>query len=158
MRFNKTIGGLAITAVLIIAGGLRAQQPASQSAPVQQAPTVLTACTTANATAAVNSTATLTLTPPNGQYVYLCGLDITISFDATGGTASTNVSFTSTNLGGFAWKMSWVGTASTTITQPFPFNNGAIKSVSPGTAITIVSPAANLHGAYNINAYYYFAQ
>lgn len=124
---------------------------------VQQDPAMLNACTPLNATAAVNATATLTIpAPPSGLYVYVCGLDITISFDATGGTASTNVTFTSTNFGGWLWKMSWAGTVSTTIVQPFYFSQ-SIKSPSAGTAVTFVSPAANLHGAYSINGYYYYA-
>lgn len=123
---------------------------------VQQSATDMQACTSVNANGAVNATATVTITPPNGQSVYLCGLDISISADATGGTTATNLSFTSTNIGGWQWKFSWAGTVSTNLIQIFNFVR-PIKSTTPGTAVTIVSPAAGLHNAYNINAYYYFA-
>jgi hypothetical protein len=155
---KRTLYGLTLTLLLLV--GLPRVSHAQQngSVRVQQDPTMLHACTSTNSTGAVNATfATITLTPPAGQFVYVCGVDIAVSFDATGGTASTNVAFTSTNLGGWQWKMSWAGTASTTLTQPFYFSQPT-KSVIPGTAVTFVSPAANLHGAYSVNVYYFFAQ
>jgi hypothetical protein len=146
---------VAALAVLAAVPHVSAQQNGATR--VQADATMLNACTPLNATGAVNATATLTIpAPPSGLYVYVCGIDIAISFDATGGTASTNVTFTSTNFGSWLWKMSWAGTASTTITQPFYWAQ-PLKSPSAGTAITIVSPAANLHGAYSINGYYYYA-
>ncbi len=129
----------------------------AQPVPVQQQASRPDACSTVNATAAVNNTATVTLTPPNGQYVYLCGIDLTVSDDATGGVAQTNVSFTSTNFGGWNYKYSFANAANTTFSQIFVFTI-PVRSVLPGTAVTFVSPAINLHAAYSINAYYYFAQ
>ncbi len=128
----------------------------AQAIPVQQQATRPDACSTVNATAAVNNTATVTLTPPNGQYVYVCGIDLTVSDDATGAVAQTNVSFTSTNLGGWAYKYSFANAANTTLSQVFVFNV-PLKSAVAGTVVTLVSPAINLHAAYSINAYYYFA-
>jgi hypothetical protein len=32
-----------------------------------------------------------------------------------------------------------------------------LKALSPATAVTIVSPSANTHAAYNINACYWYA-
>jgi hypothetical protein len=118
-----------------------------------------TRCTTANATAAVNTLVTLTLTPPGGMYVYICEIDLTISADATGTSAvQTNVSFTTTNLGG--WKYTTSSPADTAnqlvLDKQFLFPS-LIRSVVPGTAVTIVSPAVRLHALYNINASYYFA-
>lgn len=130
--------------------------PAVSQTAVQQAPTRLDSCSTVNATAAVNNTATVTLTPPNSQSVYLCGLDIAISNDATGAVTQANVSFTTTNLGGWAWKYSSANAANTSLTQAF-YWNVPVKSAQPGVAVTIVSPAVNAHAAYSINAYYYFA-
>jgi hypothetical protein len=148
--------GTALLIGLMITSPSHAQQNGATR--VQQDPTMLHACTATNSTGAVNATfTTITLTPPAGQSVYICGADIAVSFDATGGTASTNVAFTSTNLGGWQWKMSWVGTASTTITQPFYFSQ-PMKAVIPGTAVTFISATANLHAAYSANVYYYFAQ
>jgi hypothetical protein len=131
--------------------------PSSMSAQtlVQQTPTVLTACTPINATAAVNNQVTLTLTPPSGQYVYLCGWDVVSSQNATA-TANTNVSYTSTNLGGWAWKYSMAATANLAISQPFYFNF-PVKSAAPGTAVTLISPSALAQTSFSINAYYYFA-
>lgn len=124
----------------------------------QQSATDLRACSPKSATAAVNNAVTLTITPPNGMYVYLCGLDVTLANDGTGAVASTNLSFTSTNLGGWAWKFSQSGTANTTLAQSFVVGAGlAIKAAAPGVAVTIVSPVANLDATYSTTAYYYFA-
>jgi hypothetical protein len=149
-----------LLALLVASIGLQGQQQ-MPSTLVQQSPTLLNACTPINATAAVNTTVTLTIPAPSaGQYIYICGIDITISFNTGGPTASTNVSFTSTNIGPagatWAWKTSWVGTASTTIAQPFTFQY-PVRANAPGTAVTIVSPAINATAAYSITAYYYMA-
>lgn len=138
-----------------------AAQQALPTTIIQQSPSLLNACTPQNATAAVNTAVTLTIAaPPSGQYIYLCGIDITISFNTGGPTVSTNVSFTSTNIGPagatWAWKTSWAGTASTTIAQPFTFQF-PIRATSPGTAVTIISPAINATAAYSITGYYYVA-
>lgn len=114
------------------------------------------ATTTANNTAAINNPVTLTLTPPAGQFVYVCGLDLIVANDATGAVAATNLSFTSTNLGGWAYKYSMVGTANTNgVDRSFAWTH-CVKSAAATTAVTIVSPAANAHATYSINAYYYF--
>mgnify|MGYP003704399719 CR=1 FL=1 len=52
---------------------------------IQTSPTRLDACTALNGTAAVNNAVTVSVTPPAGQYVYVCGFDFTVSNDATGG-------------------------------------------------------------------------
>jgi hypothetical protein len=140
---------------------LTATAQAQQTLPatiVQQSPTLLNACTPMNATAAVNTAVTLTITaPPSGQYIYICGIDLAVSFNASAAVASTNVSFTSTNLGPagatWAWKTSWVGTANA---QPFTFQY-PVRATSPGTAVTIVAPAIQTTTAYSITAYYYVA-
>lgn len=152
-RFSLALVCTVLALVALVVAPAWAQGPAS----VQQSPTMLHACSTTTATAAVNNTATVTLTPPNGQFVYLCGLDITISQDATGGVASTNLTVTSTNFGGWLWKFSNAGTASTTHEQSFFFGSNVVKAAQAGTAVTFVSPAINLHAAYSITAYYYFA-
>lgn len=123
---------------------------------VQQSATALNACSAANATAAVNNQVTLTLTPPSGQFVYLCGLDFAASQNATS-TANTNSVVTSTNLGGWAYKYSLAAVANTSLTQSFYFTN-PVKAAASGTAVTIVSPAALAQCAFSINAYYYFSQ
>jgi hypothetical protein len=126
---------------------------------IQQSATMLHACTAQNATAAVNNQVTLTLTPPAGQYVYVCGIDVTSSQNGTS-TANTNSQYTSTNLGPagntWGWKYSMAATANLAISQAFYFTQ-ALRSTQPGVAVTIVSPAALAQTAFSINAYYYFA-
>lgn len=135
--------------LLLLAGPLHAQTL------VQQSATALNACSTANSTAAVNNQVTLTITPPSGQFVYLCGLDITVSQNGTA-TANTNASFTSTNLGGWAWKYSLAATANLALVQPFYFSI-PVKGAAAGVAVTVVSPTALAQTAFSINGYYYFA-
>jgi hypothetical protein len=143
----------AILAVLLTAVSASAQAPTL----IQQGATQLTACTTGNANGAVNATATLTLTPPNGQFVYISEIDMQVANDATGAVVSTNLKFTSTNIGGWQFQFSAANAANTS-TNYGPFIFGPpIKSAAAGTAVTIVSPAANTHAAYSINACYYFA-
>ncbi len=127
----------------------------AQPVPTQQQAQRADACTAMNATLAVNNQVTLTITPQSGQYVYLCGWDLTVSQDGTS-TVNTNQSFTSTNLGGWAYKYSLAATANLTLTQPFYFNI-PVKSAAAGTAVTIVSPTAKANTAFSINAYYYTA-
>lgn len=147
---------LLLACAFVLASG-----PAWAQAPtlVQQSATMLHACTAQNATAAVNVQVTLTLTPPAGQYVYVCGIDVASSQNATS-TANTNSQYTSTNLGPagstWAWKYSIAATANLAITQAFYFTQ-ALRSTQPGVAVTIVSPAALAQTAFSINAYYYFA-
>lgn len=134
-------------------------QTATTATPTQQSATHADAMATASATAAVNTAVTLTLTPGGNQYVYVCEIDFTISVDATGTSpATTNVSFTTTNLGGWSYKFSTAADVANTIVldKAFTFPT-CLKSLTPGTAVTIVSPAARTHAIYNINASYYFA-
>lgn len=144
-----------VAAALIVAAAIASPgHKAKAQTLVQQTASELRACTPINATAAVNNAVTLTLTPPSGWYVYLCGWDVASSQNGTA-TANTNVSYTSTNLGGWAWKYSIAATANLSITQAF--NISLVKSAAPGTAVTIVSPSALAQTAFSINAYYYFA-
>lgn len=96
------------------------------------------------ATASAGSPAVLTLpTPPNGLYTYVCDLAFQVSVGA-GGTVTTNGTSSSTNFGGFAYKVSNPGTANTdggvqVLLTGTP-STGCSKSVSPGTATTFTSP------------------
>lgn len=154
MMTRTRYGPLLLALLLLALGATSAQAQSAAPTLVQQSPTMLNACTSANATAAVNNQVTLTITPPSGQYVYLCGWDVTVSQNGTA-TANTNQSFTSTNIGGWAWKYSLAATANLALPQAFflPF---PVKAAQPGTAVTIVSPSALANTAFNINAYYYF--
>lgn len=125
----------------------------------QQSPVDAQACMVAQKTAAVNVAVTCTIPPPptelDGYSIYLCGLDIAVSQDGTS-AAVTNGLFTSTNIWGWAWKMSLEATANKSLTQAFNFPK-PIKAQSPNQPVTIVSPAAVANAAYSINAYYYYA-
>src|SRR4051812_2777664 len=83
---------------------------------VQQSPTELRACSPTHSDAAINTQVTVTLTPPSGQSVYICGIDFTASQNATA-TANTNSQFTSTNLGGWKFTYSLAATANTMFGQ-----------------------------------------
>lgn len=147
---------VVLIALLLSAPAFAQQGVQNPSNATQVAITAQPALTTANVTAAINNTATLTITPPAGQFVYLCGLDIIVANDATGAVAATDLSFTSTNIGTWAYKYSMVGTANTNgVDRSFSWQN-CIKSSAPTTAVTIVSPAANAHATYSINGYFYF--
>jgi hypothetical protein len=146
----KSILNACVLACALIAAPAFAQQQVTQSA------TRAEGLTASNATAAVNNAVTLTLTPNSGQYVYLCGYEIVVSGDGTG-TAQTNVSFTSTNLGSWALKYSAVGTARVNLQFNNPPLATCIKATAAGTAVTIVSPTAAANAAYSITGFWYSA-
>lgn len=153
---KREMVALVSAGILVIGGFVYAQiqGPFNQT---QQSPIQLTACIPAHADAAVNTPVTLTITVPNGQSLYLCGLDLSVTNDATGGVVGTNVQFTSTNLWGWKYTYSMAGTANTVgVDRSFGFAH-PIKSQAVGQAVTIISPAANAHAVYSVNAYYYTA-
>lgn len=152
----RRLGLLGILVYCLLLSGTPAHAQQNGASRVQQDATMLNACTPTNQTAAVNTQVTVTLTPPAGQSVYLCGIDVTASQNATS-TANTNLTFTSTNLGGWLFKYSLAATVNIALSQSFYFSQ-PVKSVIPGTAVTVVSPAATAQTAFSINAYYYFAQ
>lgn len=125
---------------------------------VQQHQTHLDSGTNINATAAVNNAVTLTIpAPPAGQYIYISEIDLQVVNDATGAVTQQNVAFTSTNLNSWQFLYSSANAANTSSSfGPIIFPTG-LKAPSPGTKVTIVSPAANTHAAYNINVVYWIA-
>jgi hypothetical protein len=151
----KLLGRLSALAVLVCALPALAQQ-VSGATPVQQTATRADACVPSSATNAVNTVTTLTLTPPSGMFVYLCGLDLNVSNNGTGAVVSTNLVWTSTNFGGWQWKYSATNAANTMTDKTFSWNP-VVRSAQPGTALVITSPAVNAQAAYTITAYYYFA-
>lgn len=133
---------------------------AAGEVPIQQIPTRLDACgATAYATAAVNNTATATITVPSGQYAYICTIEADVCADATGAVVQTNVTFTTTNLpSNPTFQYSFASTANTCVNPPIkePFLI-PLRSAAPGTNVTVVSPAINLHNTYTIRVLYYLA-
>jgi hypothetical protein len=129
-------------------------------APVQQSPTRLDACTNVGLAApAVSLQATLQVTPPAGQYVYICGFAFDVCANATGSTAQNNVTFTSTNINGSpTWQYSAPVLTSLCYASPIrEMLPTPLKSAAPGTQVQIQSPALDTNLQYTIRMYYYFA-
>lgn len=149
---------IAAAALVLLPLGLIAQNSLTVGSPVQQSPTRLDVATqVANCNVAVNNTCTATATPPGSNFVYIVGVDLEVCQDATG-LAQTNVSWTTTNLYGAPILFTY----STPLTvdgcnYKFIPYNPPVKAVSPGTAVTVVSPAADTHAAYTTNIFWYSA-
>lgn len=129
---------------------------------VQQSPTRLDVATgVAAAVGAINTQQTATITVPAGQYAYITAVGLSACQNATS-TAISVATFTSTNLatqtGGTTptWLLSAAATAQLCYFS-FESYGQPIKSASPGTAVTIVSPAAVAQAGFGIRAYYYTA-
>jgi hypothetical protein len=104
----------------------------------------------------VDQQVTTTCTPNAGQYVYIT----TIAFDACTdgtGTAVTPTTFTTTNIPGTP-TFGFAIAASAEICQHwqvvFP---SPVKSTAANTAVTVVSPAAALHDAFQATVIGYSA-
>lgn len=104
----------------------------------------------------VNTTSTATIAAGQG-YFYVTWLSISLAQNATASTAA-NLNFTSTNLNGIQWGYSTLATASATVViAPGPVGAVPIKSSSPGTAVTVVSPAAATNTGYAITICGYYS-
>lgn len=124
-------------------------------------------CTPTTAVSTAGAAVTLTLTPPVGQFVYLCSWDVTVSNNNTG-TVITNKQVTSTNLGAtsgigssgstWSWTFSNASAASNQVAGTFGFQGGMpIKSAAATTPVTIVCPAMSNY-ICSVSAYYYFGE
>jgi hypothetical protein len=128
---------------------------------VQQGPTMLNVATkVANANAAVANQVTATMTPASSNYVYLTGIDLEVCQDATG-LAQTNVNWTTTGITGLIstapiWSYSTALAADVCIYKVISYPT-PLKSTTPGSAVTVVSPASDAHAAYTINVFWYEA-
>lgn len=118
----------------------------------QQSPTRLDACT--GISTSVASAATITITPPSGQYVYLCTVDIQ-NCAGVAVTGAAPLTMSTTNLGGLAYT---IGTGSTAgICQPQPAAWAApYKSAAPGVAVTLVLPTFTTNQVIRVTAFYYY--
>lgn len=117
--------------------------------------------TAISATAAANTQTTLTIPAPGaGLYNYVCSLGFNASNNNTGAVITNAVS-TSTNFNAFAIKFSVLSTASNNYDLPYMTwgspTTGCVKSTSPGTATTFVSPGAATNFAFTWYATYYQA-
>jgi hypothetical protein len=138
---------------------LTASAAAQQGSLVQQSGTRLEAATqVAFAQAAAGSTSTATITVPAGQYAYITGVSMDTCADATGTTALANSSFTSTNIQSTpSWSISFAAAANTCGTRISEAYATPLKSLIPGTAVTVVSPATSAHNMFTIRVYFYLA-
>lgn len=128
---------------------------------IQQSPTRLDACNvTATATGAANTAVTVTLTPPAGQYVYLCSVYIAqVANAAVTGAAGPAPIFTTTNLPTnlvFWGSNATQGTGLFTLVSDTQFGF-PIKAQSPGTALTVVTSAGQSTNSVRLNIVGYFA-
>jgi len=140
-------------ALLGALGSAFGQQSVQQTAKRLDAATAV-----AFAQAAVGSNSTATITVPTGQYAYITGVSMDTCADGTGGTALTNLNYTSTNIQSTpSWSVSFAGTANTCATPIREFYATPLKSLVPGTAVTVVSPTVGTHNQSTIRVYYYLA-
>jgi hypothetical protein len=159
MRFPKTFAFLFLIAAL--AAAISAQQIVPGTTPVQSVQPLYVCNQTATATGAANTSVTATLTPPAGQYVYLCHVDISVAANAAvTGAAGPAPIFTTTNL---PTNLVWWGTNETLTTGAMrpvlalPFGVVPLKSATAGTAFTIVTSAGQSTMNVRINVSAFFA-
>lgn len=108
----------------------------------------------------INTQTTATVTPPAGQYAYITRIEMEACQDATA-SANVNLAFTSTGLGSGAsaspqWGISLPATADLCAYRDVNFAT-PLKSAIAGQNVTVVSPAAIAHTAYNSKIFYYFS-
>jgi hypothetical protein len=143
---------------LLVAFGTSAQSnPGTVGAQaVQQSSQRLDACSGV-ATGSGTAQQTLTITPPPGNYVYFCWIEVIQT--ATTAPALTALTHTTTNLGSpTSLKLFDLFPAATGVVKTLFYpGNGLLKSTVAGTAVTIVSNAAVTNITYNVTAGYYFA-
>lgn len=104
---------------------------------------------------AVNTNATTTIPAGNG-YIYIDYLRITVSTNATG-TAQNQVQFTTTNLGGVAWQYSVAAAAEQNVDVAGNLGIAPLRAPAPGTAVTIIPPAAATNNSYQVVVGYHYA-
>jgi hypothetical protein len=105
---------------------------------------------------AINQQETTTCTPAAGQFVYITGIAFDVCTDATA-AATTPTTFTTTNLPGSpTFGMAIAATAEICQHWQVPFTT-PLKSIAAGTAVTVVSPSAAAHNAYQATVFAYTA-
>lgn len=123
-----------------------------------------TLCSLAGAVNATQAAGTCTITPPNGQRIYITSIYIANCQDGTASTSTIQANFTTTNLGGLVMETSYLSAATIT-TNPGvslcdrqPMNMVTpLASAQPGVAVTIVPPTQNAHASFPITVLGYFA-
>jgi hypothetical protein len=150
-----------LVVLLLIALPWAANAQQSSGVLVQQNATRLDACNvTTTATGAANTAVTATITVPAGQHFYVCYIHIAQAANAAvTGAAGPAPIFTTTNLqtnlvwwGNNATQGTGLYTLVTDSTFGFP-----LKTLTPGTAFTIVTSAGQSTNSVRINVAGYFA-
>lgn len=128
---------------------------------IQQSPTRLDACNvTGTATGAANTAVTVTITPPAGQFFYMCSVYIAQAANAAvTGAAGPAPIFTTTNL---PTNLVWWGNNATQGTGLFTLVTDStfdypVKTAAAGTAFTVVTSAGQSTNSVRINVTGYFA-
>lgn len=158
-RFLK-LATLALLLVAAYLGPSLAQQVYPGATPVQAVQPLVTCNQTATATGAANTAVTATLTPPAGQYVYICSIDIVEAANAAvTGAAGPAPIFTTTNLPtNLVWwgnnATQGTGASTNVVTIHWPIQ---LKTATAGTAFTIVTSAGQSTDNVRINVTGYFA-
>lgn len=156
---KRLILGLALITVALIATP-HAQQVLPGATPTQAVQPMYNCNQTATATGAANTSVTVTLTPPAGQYAYICTIDIQeIANAAVTGAAGPAPIFTTTNL---PTNLVWWGNNATQTTGAFTnvltgIYPLTLKSATAGTAFTIVTSAGQSTNNVRINVTGFFA-
>lgn len=139
----------------------RAQQSTPGATAVQQVQPLYNCNQTATATGAANTAVTATLTPPAGQFVYICSIYISLVANAAvTGAAGPAPIFTTTGLQNqLVW---WGDNSSLTIGQLKPVTDIAypllVKTNATGTAFSIVTSAGQSTENVRINVTAFFGQ
>ena len=157
MSIRRAVIGVVVAAIVVLPLATHAQQIMNANPVTIQTQYVLVST---SQTQAVNTQTTLTIpAPPPSFYNYVCSIHFNASQNATS-TAITNSVTTSTNFNSWAIKFSLAAVAD----QNYDMNEswgianvGCVKSTSPGTATTFVSPAAVAQAAFTWDATYYQA-
>lgn len=154
----KTLARLLAVLLLVVPVFAQVQSPGATL--VQQAQPYVTCNQTNTATGAANTAVTATLTPPSGQYVYLCSIDIQeVANAAVTGAAGPAPIFTTTNL---PTNLVWWGNNATqgtgqntnVVSHDYP---SYLKSSVAGTAFTIATSAGQSTDSVRINVAAFFA-
>jgi hypothetical protein len=160
---RSALRGSLIGVVVALACGsviLLGQQIFPGATPTQSVQPLYNCNQTATATGAANTAVTATLTPPAGQYAYICTIDIQeVANAAVTGAAGPAPVFTTTNL---PTNLVWWGNNATittgvsvnVLTGIYPLT---LKSATAGTAFTIVTSAGQSTQSVRINVTAYFA-
>lgn len=160
MKAKRLIPLVVAAAVLFPPIAAFAQVQAPGATYVQQAQPLFSCNQTTTATGAANTAVTATLTPPSGQYVYICSIDIQEAANAAvTGAAGPAPVFTTTNL---PTNLVWWGNNATqgtgqntnVVSHDYPT---FLKSATAGTAFTIVTSAGQAANSVRINLVAFFA-